>query len=180
MDVLPTDRLVLRPLTLDDAPFVRALLTDPDFLRHIGDRGVRTVDDACAYLRDGPLQMYADHGVGLRLVERAADGQPVGLCGLLRRDFLDAPDLGYALAREHRGRGYAREAAAATAAHGRDALGLARIAAIVSPANAASVRVLTDLGFQFDGPVTVPGGDGVHLYGLDTRRAPPGPIVNGR
>ena len=175
---LVTDRLVLRPQTPDDAPFVRDLMNDPDWLLHIGDRGVRTVEEARAYILDGAVRMYEAHGAGLLLVERKEDHMPVGLCGLLWRDFLDDADLGYALAREHRGRGYAREAAAAAVAHGRDALGLERIAALVSPANGASVRVLTDLGFRFDRPFSSPGGGDVHLYALDTRRAPP--RVNGR
>ncbi|MEP0545656.1 MAG: GNAT family N-acetyltransferase [Rhodothermales bacterium] len=167
MDVIETERLVLRHQTEDDAPFVLGLMNDPDWLRHIGDRGVRTVADARAYIRDGAVAMYAQHGIGLYLVEAKRRRVPVGVCGLLRRATFDDVDLGFALAPEHRGRGYAREAAAATVAYGRDVLGLDRIAAIVSPGNAASVRLLEGLGFAFERPFTYPDGDAVQLFALD-------------
>lgn len=162
-----TERLVLRCQRADDAPFVLRLMNDPDWLRYIGDRGVRTLADARAYIRDGAEASYARHGYGLYLAETREGRVPVGLCGLLRRDFLAEPDLGYALAAEHRGRGYAREAAAATVEHARGALGLARLSAIVSPDNAASIRLLEGLGFAFERAFAYPGAearDTVHLY----------------
>lgn len=163
MDVLTTERLVLRPQTEADAPFVCALMNDPDWLRYIGDRGVRTVDDAAKYIRDGAVAMYARHGVGLYLVETKA-GTPVGLCGLIRRDFLEDLDIGFAFSAAHRRKGYAREASIAMLAHARDALAVDRVAAIVSPDNAASIQLLEGLGFAFDRPFDYPGGDRVHLY----------------
>lgn len=167
MDVIDTDRLALRRQTVDDAPFVLALMNDPDWLRYIGDRGVRTLADARTYILDGAVAMYDRYGFGLYLVERKEGRVPVGLCGLLRRPSFDDADLGFALAREHRGRGYAREAAAATVAYGRDVIGLDRIAAIVSPDNAASIQLLEGLGFAFERPFTYPHGDAVQLFALD-------------
>lgn len=166
MDVIETDRLVLRRQTVDDAPFVLALMNDPDWLRYIGDRGVRTLADARAYILDGAVAMYDLHGFGLYLVERKEDRVPIGLCGLLQRPFLDDVDLGFALAREHRGQGFAGEAAAATVAYSRDALGLDRIAALVSPDNAASIRLLEGLGFTFDRTHEYAEGDVVQLFAL--------------
>jgi RimJ/RimL family protein N-acetyltransferase len=154
---LSTQRLTLRELTPADAPFILELLNDPDFIRFIADRGVRSVEDAVRYIENGPRAMYARHGIGLMLVELTEGGQPVGICGLLRRDGLDDPDLGFAFLPEHRGKGYAAEAAAATLAHGRDELGLGRILAITSLDNHASGRVLEKLGFRFDRIVTMPG-----------------------
>jgi RimJ/RimL family protein N-acetyltransferase len=101
--------------------------------------------------------MYERHRIGLMLVELREGGQPVGICGLLRREGLDDPDLGFAFLPEHRGKGYAAEAASATLAHGRDELGLGRILAITSLDNHASGRVLEKLGFHFDRIVTMPG-----------------------
>ena len=161
--IAQTERLVLRELTEADAPFVLRLVTDPDWLRHIGDRGVHTLDDARAYICNGPQAMIRDHGFGLWLVE--AGGVPVGLCGLLRRDGLDGVDLGYALLPEHRGAGIATEATRAVLAYARDTLGLARVAAYVSPSNDASVRVLTGLGFVREGDADL-GNDAVDVYAV--------------
>ena len=145
-----TERLRLVHLTLDDAPFILALLNDPDWLRHIGDRGVRTLEDARGYLEHGPVAMVAREGFGLWKVERRADGAAMGMCGLIRRRTLDDVDLGFALLPAFRGQGYTYEAAAATLRHGRARFGLGRIVAIVSPGNAASIRLLEKLGMTFE------------------------------
>ncbi len=157
LPILTTPRLHLRELTPADAPFILVLLNDPDFLRYIGDRQVRTEADARRYIEQGPMAMYAAHGIGLWLVELREGGTPVGICGLLRRPGLDDPDLGFAFLPAHRGRGYAREAAGATLAHGRSALGFGRILAITSLDNRASERLLLGLGFHYDREVTLPG-----------------------
>ncbi len=157
---------MLSRLTGRDAPFVRRLVTDADWLRFIGDRGVRTLRDAQAYVRDGPSAMLRAHGVGLYRVGLRGSGTAIGLCGLLRRDGLADVDIGFALLPEYRGLGYAREAASAVLAHGR-ALGHARIAAIVMPANAASVRVLASLGFVRGGEHRI-GGETLDLYVCDS------------
>lgn len=168
MDVIETPRLVLRHQTAEDAPFILRLMNDPDWLRYIGDRGIRTLSEARAYILDGAVAMYARYGFGLYLVETKRDRVPVGLCGLIQRDFLDDADLGFALDRAYRSKGYAREAAEATVVYARDVVALDRIAAIVSPDNGASLRLLGDLGFTFDREFEFPDGDGdvVHLFGL--------------
>jgi [ribosomal protein S5]-alanine N-acetyltransferase len=156
---LVTARLSIRPFTLDDAAFIVELLNDADWLAHIGDRQVRTLDDARAYLRNGPLAAQAKHGFALWAVERRSDGTTLGMCGLVRRDGLDDVDLGYALLPAARGQGLASEAAAAVLAHGLGALGLARIVAITSIGNAASGRVLEAIGMRFERRLRVPGHD---------------------
>lgn len=163
--LITTERLVLAPFTADDAPFIVALLTDPDWLRYIGDRGVRTEEEARGYLAAGPLASYAAHGFGLYRVARRDTGVPIGMCGLLRRETLPDVDLGFAFLPAYRGQGYAREAAAATLAYARGTLGLARILAIVSPENAASIRVLEALGMGREGVVRLQaGGDALCLF----------------
>lgn len=148
--VAESERLVVRRLTLDDAPFVLALLNEPSFLRYIGDRGVRTLDDARAYLEAGPLAGYARHGHGLYLVTERDGGAAVGMCGLLRRDTLPDPDIGFAYLPAYWSRGYAQEAARAVLAHARRDLGLTRVGAIVQPDNAPSIRLLERLGMTFE------------------------------
>ena len=176
MTVVETDRLVLRRLTAADAPFLVRLLNDPAFLRYIGDRGVRTVADAEAYVRDGPVRSYADHGFGLYLVELKGGRVPVGLCGLLKREGLDDVDVGYALLPEYGARGYAVEAARATLDYARDVLGLGRVVALVTPGNTASTRLLAKLGMAFERTLRLPGSDeDVELYATDRRPPAPSP-----
>jgi [ribosomal protein S5]-alanine N-acetyltransferase len=151
--VAETARLLLRRLVHADDAFVLRLLSEPSFLRHIGDRGVRTLDGARSYLDDGPLASYREHGFGLFLVAlRETPSTAIGLCGLLRREGLAEPDLGFALLPEYTGHGYAVEAGRAVVALARDQA-LQRLLAIVSPDNAASMAVLRRLGFQDAGMV---------------------------
>ena len=148
---LTTARLRVRALAPDDAPFIVTLLNDPSFIRNIGDRGVRTEEDALEYLVAGPLASYARHGFGLCAVALAASGEAIGICGLLQRDELPSPDLGFALLPRFWSQGYAFEAASAVMADARARLGLATVLAIANPANAASIRLLERLGFTDTG-----------------------------
>lgn len=159
-----TARLRLRPLTLDDAPFILGLLNEPSFLEQIGDKGARDLDGARRYLAEGPLAMYAAHGLGLWLVETKAEGAPLGMCGLLQRPTLPAPDLGYAFVPAAWGRGYATEACRATLDWGREAKGLSRILAIVKPGNQASIAVLARIGMALVDRRELAPGDEVLVY----------------
>jgi [ribosomal protein S5]-alanine N-acetyltransferase len=156
---LRTQRLVLREFTEHDTEPVLALLNDPDWLRYIGDKHIRTVEDAQRYLHDGPLAMYARRGYGLYRVDRQADGRVLGMCGLIRRDTLPDVDLGFAFLPFARGQGYAREAGAAILAYGFEKLRLPRIVAITTEDNAASARVLEAIGMRFEGRVQLAGED---------------------
>ena len=147
---IESERLRLQELAERDAAFILELVNDPDWLRHIGDRGVRTLDDARAYIANGPATMYARYGFGLWRVGRRDDDIAIGLCGLLKRDTLDDPDIGFAFLPAHRGRGYAFEAAQATLACARERVGLKRVVAIVSPRNDASIALLERLGLRYE------------------------------
>jgi RimJ/RimL family protein N-acetyltransferase len=148
--VLQTARLTLRRLSTDDGPFVLELLNDPAFLRYVGDRGVKTVEAAREYIIKGPMVSYARHGFGLYLVELTQTGEPLGMCGLVKRESLPDVDIGFAFLPRHRSQGYAAEAAAAVLAHGREELGLRRIVAIVDPRNERSSNVLQKIGLRFE------------------------------
>ena len=157
--VATTARLRLRELDEDDAGFMVELLNQPDFLRFIGDRGVRDTGQARTYLRDGPVASYARHGMGMYAVEPREGGAPIGLCGLVVRDGLPGPDIGFAFLPQYYGQGYAFEAASATLALARTVLALPRVLAIVSPGNVRSIALLRRLGLRDAGTVTLPGKD---------------------
>ncbi len=150
MRVLETDRLVLRRMSADDAPFILELVNDSSWLRFIGDRGVRTLDDAREYIRKGPVDMYARLGFGLYVTERKADGVPIGICGLLKRESLEDVDLGFANLPGFWGKGYAFESASAVLRLAKSAFGLGRILAITAPDNHSSIRLLEKLGLSFE------------------------------
>ena len=157
MLVAETERLLLHRFTPADAAFVFELVNEPSWRQYIGDRGVHNLDDARAYLANGPIAMYGQLGFGLYRIDRKEDRAPVGICGLLRRFGLDDVDLGFALLSRFTGRGYAREAARAIVGHGFDELHLRRIVAITSPDNGASIRLLESLGFASEGMLKLAG-----------------------
>jgi RimJ/RimL family protein N-acetyltransferase len=163
--VLNTVRRRLRQLTTRDTSFLMELLNTPGWLQYIGDRNVRTEEQAGAYLQNGPLKSYREHGFGLWLVETREDGTPIGLCGILKREHLEHPDIGFAFLPAYNGKGYALEAAGATLSHAKEVFGIAKVQAIVLPANAASIRLLEKLGLTFVASFTFPDGkDELFLY----------------
>ena len=147
--ILETPRLTMREAGIEDAPFVLELLNAPGFVQGIGDRGVRTLDEAQAYIETRIISSYRDHGFGMWIVTPKDSPAPMGLAGLVKRDVLAHVDVGYAFLEQAWGQGYAREAAAAVLAHARGALGLETVAAIVNPNNLASRRVLETIGLRF-------------------------------
>ena len=162
--VLDTPRLTLSQLAPGDAPFILALLNDPAWLRYIGDRGIRTLEGARDYIVAGPMAMYAREGFGLWKTSLRATGEPMGLCGLIKRPTLEDVDLGFAFLPAHRRQGYGREAAAACLDYARDVAGLPRIVAIVSPDNADSLRLLAGLGFAYERKIRLAAADEVELH----------------
>lgn len=157
--ICETERLTIRRLALKDAPFILALLNDPDFLRNIGDRNARTIADARRYLARGPMASYRLHGHGLYLVSITATGDSIGICGLLKRDTLDDVDIGFAFLPQFRRRGYAIESARAMLAYARTGLGLSRVVAIVQPGNERSIQLLERLGMRIERTVRMPPDD---------------------
>ena len=166
--VLETERLIIRKLNVDDAAFIFELVNDPDWLRFIGDRGVRTLEDAGKYILNGPMAMYERVGFGLYLVELKSNGTPIGMCGLIKREGLDDVDIGFAYLPQFRAQGYAYEAASAVLAYGRREFGLKRIVAITSVDNERSIQLLEKLGFAFEKLIKLPGDDEeLKLFAID-------------
>ena len=150
MKILETERLVLRQLSLADAEFILELLNEPSFIQNIGDRGVRTLDDARAYILRVPVKSYEQHGFGLYLVILKESSESIGMCGLIKRDTLEDVDIGYAFLPKFWSKGYAIESALAVKAYARDVIGLKRLVAITDPENQASIRVLEKIGLRFE------------------------------
>lgn len=157
MVILSTPRLVLRQITVHDAAFVLELLNEPAFLEYVGDKRVRTLEDARAHIAERFVGHYARHGFGLWGVVRKDTCETIGCCGLLKRDALDHPDIGYAFLQRHTGQGFAKEAIAATLAHARGPLGFNTLHALTALENPASVGLLEKFGFRFQRILDLPG-----------------------
>jgi RimJ/RimL family protein N-acetyltransferase len=144
--IVETKRLCLREFTLGDHVFIIELLNSPGWIQFIGERNVKTAEQAVAYLQNGPLKSYQQHGFGLSLVERKEDQKPIGMCGLIKRETLELPDIGFAFLPDYFNQGYAFEIASATLAHAKESLRVHHVAAITLPANTRSIRLLEKLG----------------------------------
>jgi RimJ/RimL family protein N-acetyltransferase len=168
MQVLETERLIVRHLSDDDAEFMLELLNDPAFIQNIGDRKIRSLDGARAYIQNGPVASYAKHGFGLYLVQLKETGESMGICGLIRRDQLDDVDIGYAFLPKFWSKGYAIESARAIKQYAHDVIGVKRMVAITDPNNEASIHVLEKLGMKFEKIVQLAADDiELKLFSID-------------
>lgn len=168
MIIINTERLSLREFHRHDADFILELVNEPSFLQNIGDRGVRTLSDAERYLENGPISSYERNGFGLLAVTLTDSGQPIGMCGLIKRESLDDVDIGYAFLPRFWSKGYALEAAQAVMKYAREKVGLKRVVAIVDPANASSIRLLEKIGMTFESMVKLSEDDiELKLYSAD-------------
>ena len=169
-NILRTERLIIRKLTFDDSLFIVQLLNSPGWLKYIGDRGVKTEEDAKLYLQNGPLLSYEKYGFGLYLVMLLETGDPIGMCGILKRENLEHPDLGFAFLPEFTGKGYAYEAANAVIQFAGQRLEIKTLLAITLPENLNSIKLLEKVGMKFDGEVKSPDGkDSLNLYNLELK-----------
>ena len=163
--ILETDRLRIREFSLDDAAFIIELLNSPGWLQNIGDRHVHTTEQAIAYLQNGPIKSYAQNGFGLWMVELKKGFTPIAMCGIIRRDFLEHPDIGFALLPSYMGQGYAYEMASAVLAYATNELQLTKLCAIVLAENEHSIKLLNKLHFQPQSTIVYPGtNDELLLY----------------
>ncbi|WP_242269210.1 GNAT family N-acetyltransferase [Bacillus cereus group sp. BfR-BA-01408] len=166
MIVLETERLILRWLDIKDAPFILELVNDPAWIQFIGNKGVRTLEDATNYIVNGPIDMYNKLGFGLYLVERKEDLTPLGMCGLIKRDSLEDVDIGFAFLEEFRSKGYGYESASAVIEYGVQKLGLKRIVAITTIDNINSGKLLEKVGLKFEEVISDSGED-LKLFGYN-------------
>jgi [ribosomal protein S5]-alanine N-acetyltransferase len=146
---LHSERLAFRKFDFDDADFIIELLNSPGWLRFIGDRKVRNQSQAIQYLEQGPMKSYSEYGFGLWMVLLIENETPIGMCGLLKRDYLEHPDIGFALLPAFARKGYGKEMAGAVLLYSLEKLTMSRICAISLEENTASIRVLEHLGMQY-------------------------------
>lgn len=152
-----TKRLGMHLAVTGDAPFILELMNDPSYISNIGDRGIRSIQDAEAYINAKYIGSYQKHGYGLYRVTRTADGVDLGICGFVKRDVLDFPDIGFAYLQRFSRQGYGFEAATGALEFGAKQLGFHRVLAVTHESNRASIGLIEKLGFSPFGTITLPG-----------------------
>lgn len=156
MKILETERAILREVTIDDAEFIIDLLNQPSFIKYIGDRNVRTIDEARDYIESRFTESYKKFGFGMWAVELKNTQAPIGICGFVKRDSLPDADIGFAFLPQFEKKGYAFESADAVMKYGRNVLNLQRVLAITSQDNESSRRLLEKIGFKFERLIAQP------------------------
>lgn len=156
MKILETERTILREIVERDVEFIYDLVNQPSFIEYIGDRNVRSIENARDFIENRYRQSYREHGFGLYAVELKSDGTPIGICGFVKRDTLPDADIGFAFLPQYERKGYAFESADAVMKYGRDVLKLEKVLAITTPHNESSGRLLARLGFEFEGLLKQP------------------------
>lgn len=163
--ITSTKRLIIRNLEQSDSSFIFTLLNDPDWVKYIGDRNIKSITDAENYITNGPQKSYKTHGFGLWCVQLNETEKPIGLCGFLKRDNLEDPDIGFALLKEECGKGYAKEAALACINYYRDHFNYRQLNGITTRANIKSKSLLTSLGMKLKGTISHDGAETL-LYSM--------------
>ena len=162
-NILETERLTLREFELSDAKFIFRLLNTPTWLKFIGDKNVHNIQDAENYLTSGPVTSYKEHGFGLWLVSLKESNKPLGMCGLIKHDYLAEVDIGFALMPDYEGFGYGYEIASATFTHSLNILLIDKVVAITDANNTSSIKLLNKLGLTVEKPIETPEGNSVLL-----------------
>jgi RimJ/RimL family protein N-acetyltransferase len=154
--ILNTQRLTLREAESSDNQFFYALLNSPKWIKYIGDRNIKTLKNAEDYINDKLINSYKTNGFGLYVYELKESHLPIGICGFIKRDYLDSVDIGFALLPEHERNGYTFEISAAVLKDGKQTLGINKVVAITTKDNFASQELLNKLGFSFQSYVNEP------------------------
>lgn len=162
--ILETNRLLLRKFDLNDADFILQLVNSPEWLKFIGDKGVKTKADAINYLESGPIKSYKENGFGLWLVALKNTDNPIGMCGLVKRDTLEDIDIGFAILPGYTQQGYGFEIASETLKYAKENLQLDRVIAITDAKNTASIKLLTKIGLSYEKTLALSETDSVLVY----------------
>lgn len=169
--ILTTKRLILREAELSDKQFIFDLLNSPKWLKYIGDRNIKTIEDAENYITEKFIQNYSNIGYGFYVMTLKETSSSIGICGFAKRDYLDSPDIGFALLTEYERKGYTYEAAYAMLKYGENELGFTHVLAITSKNNIASQKLLEKLNIKFDSYIIEPSsGEELSLYSIVTKK----------
>ncbi len=164
MKILETERLILRHVEKSDGEFMLDLLNQPSFIKYIGDRNVRTIEQAIEFIETRYTKSYDDNGYGLYLVELKDDKSKIGVCGFVKRPEFVTADIGFAFLPQFEGCGYAYESANACMKFGKQVLNFERVVAITTQNNIRSGKLLEKIGFNFEKLIDMPSNEVLKLF----------------
>lgn len=153
--IITTNRLNLRQFNLTDTQFIIELLNSPGWLAYIGNRHISTTQQSEIYLQS-LMKSYTQNGFGFWLVELTTNQTPIGMCGIIKRNGLEHPDIGFAFLPAFTNQGYAYEAANASILFAYNTLQLPHICAITLSQNKSSIKLLEKIGLHFSQNITLP------------------------
>jgi len=150
MIIAETKRLLLSKISTDDAPFILELMNTPGWIKYIGDRQIKTVEQAATYIENNQLKCYKEYGFGYYKAQIKAENlQTIGTFGLLKRDTLEHIDIGFSMLPEYHGKGYGYEAASAIMTLAKNTFNIKTLCAITLPINKPSIHLLEKLGLSY-------------------------------
>ena len=154
--MITTDRLNLKLASMEDAPFFLELYNTPTFIQFIGDKNLRSLEDARSYVQNRFLPQIERLGYGNYLIIRKEDGAKIGSVGIFEREGLDVQDIGFSFLEEFQGKGYGYEAASKLLETACTDCGCSKISAITSKENIASQSLIQKLGLKYLKTVQLP------------------------
>jgi RimJ/RimL family protein N-acetyltransferase len=160
-----TPRLLIRQATPADASFMLELLNEPAWRKFIRQHDVNSAPAALDYLEERIFPAY-EEGMGFWLVAEKSSQLPIGICGLVKRPYLEQVDLGFGFLERAWGKGFAREAALSVIEYAESVLQLPELWAITVAENAQSITLLEKLSFSFSKTLSNPEGEALELYSL--------------
>jgi RimJ/RimL family protein N-acetyltransferase len=151
-----TDRLILKPTTSSDAEFIFELVNTPKWLANIGDRNIKSVEAAKAYIKEKIRPQLERLGYGNYTLIRKIDNIKIGTCGLYDREGLEGIDIGFALLPAYENLGYGYESAAKLVEIGIKEFKIKRISAITTKENITSQKLIEKLGLKYVNTIRIP------------------------
>ncbi|WP_353779630.1 GNAT family N-acetyltransferase [Winogradskyella sp. 3972H.M.0a.05] len=152
---IETERLVIKDISSSEAAFYLKLFNDPDWIRNISDKGLKTVEEVEEYIENKVLKEFQVNGNGFFTIRTKDHMKPIGVSTLLFRDNTSFYDVGYGLMPDARGKGYAKEATLAMMAYAENTFGIPKIYAITKLDNEPSIGLLQSLGFSLKEQSTI-------------------------
>ena len=162
--VYETERLIIRPMSLEDADLIFELYNMPKFIKFIGDRNINSLADAENYIKAKFLPQFEKLGFGNYLIELKEGNIKIGGVGIFEREGLDIVDIGFSVLERFEGKGYMFEAAQKVKSIGMDDFGLNKISAITVKDNFSSQKLIERLDLKFQKYVTLPNEDEELMY----------------
>lgn len=149
--ILETERLILKLISKEEANFYFELFNDKDWIKFIGDKKLKSIDETEKYLKEAFIPLLCKNGLGFYTVYLKENKKPVGASSILKRDFSNLFDIGYGFLSRERGKGYATEATIRMIKYAKENLNQTKVMAYTKPNNENSQKLLKKLNFTFLG-----------------------------